>query len=66
MMSTADSQLLVSTSAITEDFIHQYLQKDFSDKLLVLISRYMIILLGVIATVLQFIQSLWEEIFLML
>ena len=25
MMSTADSQLLVSTSAITEDFIHQYL-----------------------------------------
>ena len=49
MMSTADSQLLVSTSAITEDFIHQYLQKDFSDKLLVLISRSMIILLGIIA-----------------
>ena len=49
MMSTADSQLLVSTSAITEDFIHQYLKKDFSDKLLVLISRSMIILLGIIA-----------------
>ena len=49
MMSTADSQLLVSTSAITEDFIHQYLEKDFSDKLLVLISRSMIILLGIIA-----------------
>ena len=28
MMSTADSQLLVSTSAITEDFFHQYLKKD--------------------------------------
>ena len=27
MMSTADSQLLVSTSAITEDFLHQYLKK---------------------------------------
>ena len=49
MMSTADSQLLVSTSAITEDFIHQYLQKDFSNKLLILISRSMIIILGLIA-----------------
>ena len=49
MMSTADSQLLVSTSAITEDLIHQYLQKDFSDRMLVLISRFMIVLLGIIA-----------------
>jgi len=35
MMSTADSQLLVSTSAITEDFIHQYLGKNMSNKALV-------------------------------
>ena len=49
MMSTADSQLLVSTSAITEDFIHQYLKKDISGKILVLISRAMIVFLGAIA-----------------
>ena len=49
MMSTADSQLLVSTSAITEDFIHQYLKKDISEKILVLISRAMIVFLGTIA-----------------
>ena len=35
MMSTADSQLLVSASAVTEDFYHQFLNKDISDKNLV-------------------------------
>jgi len=49
MMSTADSQLLVSTSAITEDFLHQYLQKDLSESDLVRLNRAMIILLGLIA-----------------
>ena len=49
MMSTADSQLLVSTSAITEDFIHQYLKKDISEKSLVMISRFMIVFLGTLA-----------------
>jgi len=49
MMSTADSQLLVSTSAITEDFIHQFLNKDISERTLVKISRLMIIILGAIA-----------------
>lgn len=49
MMSTADSQLLVSTSAITEDFIHQYLKKDISEKSLVMISRFMIVILGTLA-----------------
>ena len=49
MMSTADSQLLVSASAITEDFIHQYLKKDISEKSLVMISRFMIVLLGTLA-----------------
>ena len=49
MMSTADSQLLVSTSAITEDFIHQYLGLNLSDKTLLLINRITIIILGIIA-----------------
>ena len=49
MMSTADSQLLVSTSAITEDFFHQYLKKDMSEKDLLLLNRIMILILGFIA-----------------
>ena len=46
MMSTADSQLLVSTSAITEDFLHQYLKLPVSESVLVQISRFVIIILG--------------------
>ncbi|MFL3007250.1 MAG: sodium/proline symporter [Candidatus Neomarinimicrobiota bacterium] len=49
MMSTADSQLLVSTSAITEDFFHQYLKKDLSEKELLMLNRIMILILGFIA-----------------
>ena len=49
MMSTADSQLLVSTSAITEDFIHQFLGKELSNKLLVRLSRITIVILGLFA-----------------
>ena len=49
MMSTADSQLLVSSSAITEDFYHQYLRKDLSQEVLVKLSRIMIVVLGLAA-----------------
>ena len=49
MMSTADSQLLVSTSAITEDFVHQFLGLSLSNKTLLLINRITIIILGIIA-----------------
>ncbi|MGY8787116.1 MAG: sodium/proline symporter [Fidelibacterota bacterium] len=49
MMSTADSQLLVSTSAVTEDFYHQYLGNHLSEKSLVKMSRIMIVVLGLIA-----------------
>jgi sodium/proline symporter len=49
MMSTADSQLLVSTSAVTEDFVHQFLGIKLSDKSLVTLSRVTIVLLGLIA-----------------
>ena len=49
MMSTADSQLLVSTSAVTEDFFHQFLGKNLSQQALVKISRIMIVILGLVA-----------------
>ena len=58
MMSTADSQLLVSTSAITEDFIHQYLGKEMTNKKLVTLSRITIVILGLFAYVLAVISEM--------
>jgi len=58
MMSTADSQLLVSTSAITEDFIHQYLGKNMSNKALVRLSRFTIVILGLFAFGIAFLSEL--------
>ena len=52
MMSTADSQLLVSTSAISEDVYHQMINKNASQKTLVMISRVCTLLIGVIAFIL--------------
>jgi len=49
MMSTADSQLLVSTSAISRDIYHQMIRKDAPDRRLVLISRVATLIIGVIA-----------------
>lgn len=57
MMSTADSQLLVSTSAITEDFIHQFLGKEISNKKLVTLSRITIVFLGFFAYVIAIISE---------
>jgi sodium/proline symporter len=39
MMSTADSQLLVTTSAVAEDIYHNYINKKASDNKLVTLSR---------------------------
>ena len=58
MMSTADSQLLVSASAITEDFIHQYLGKEMTNKELVTLSRITIVILGLFAYVLAVISEM--------
>ena len=58
MMSTADSQLLVSTSAITEDFIHQYLGKEMTNKKIVTLSRITIVILGLFAYVLAVISEM--------
>ncbi|MGB3478008.1 MAG: sodium/proline symporter [bacterium] len=54
MMSTADSQLLIATSSISEDVIHKALNKKISDKKLVMISRITILVVGAIALVLAF------------
>jgi sodium/proline symporter len=49
MMSTADSQLLVATSALSEDIYHQLINKDAPQKRLVAISRIGTVAIGVIA-----------------
>ena len=61
MMSTADSQLLVSTSAITEDFIHQYLGKNMSNKALVRLSRLTIVILGIFSFGIAILSELQEK-----
>ncbi len=52
MMSTADSQLLVATSALSEDIYHQLVNRKASQKLLVALSRIGTVVIGVIAFVL--------------
>jgi sodium/proline symporter len=52
MMSTADSQLLVATSALSEDIYHQLINKEASQKRLVALSRIGTVLIGVIAFIL--------------
>jgi len=54
MMSTADSQLLIATSSISEDIVHKSLRKGFDDRKLVLVSRVTILVVGLIALVMAF------------
>jgi len=54
MMSTADSQLLIATSSISEDIVHKALRKDFDDRKLVLLSRITILVVGLIALAMAF------------
>jgi sodium/proline symporter len=49
VMSTADSQLLVTSSALTEDFYRMLFRKNASDKELVWISRFAVIGVALIA-----------------
>jgi len=49
MMSTADSQLLVSTTILTKDIVNRYLFQSLSDSKLLVFSRIFTILIGVIA-----------------
>ena len=49
IMSTADSQLLVSASAIAEDIYKSIIKKDADDKKVLTISRVIIIVIAVIA-----------------
>ena len=52
IMSTADSQLLVASSAITEDFYRTLFKKDAGQKELVVVGRIAVIVIAVVATAL--------------
>lgn len=54
IMSTADSQLLVSSSALAEDFYKQLLRKNASQKEIVMVGRLAVIGLSVVAMMLAF------------
>ena len=49
IMSTIDSQLLVSSSALTEDFYQKVIKKEASQKELVFIGRLSLVIISVIA-----------------
>ena len=51
IMSTISSQLLVSSSSLTEDFYRLFLRKQASDKESVMIGRISVLLVGVVAAV---------------
>lgn len=49
IMSTISSQLLVTSSALTQDFYKSFLNKDASDKLQVLVGRISVFLVAIVA-----------------
>ena len=68
IMSTADSQLLVSASAVAEDIYKGVIKKDADDKTVMVISRVIIVVIAVIAyliawnpdsSVMQLVSDAW-------
>jgi sodium/proline symporter len=57
MMSTADSQLLVTTSALSEDIYHKLMNKRADDRSLLAISRVTTLLVGAIAFVIALVSK---------
>lgn len=51
IMSTADSQLLVTASAVSEDLYHKIFKKDASSKEIVVVSRITVIVIAILAFV---------------
>ncbi|MBP2132511.1 sodium/proline symporter [Methanomicrobium sp. W14] len=52
IMSTASSQLLVSASAVSQDLYKNYLKSDASDRQLIWISRFSVLLVAILAIIL--------------
>ena len=52
VMSTADSQLLVASSALSEDFYRTFLNREASDNLLLWVGRFTVVAVAIVAYVL--------------
>ncbi len=57
IMSTISGQLLVSASSVTNDFIFAFYKKDVSSKTQTLISRFAVVVVAVVATILAFLSN---------
>lgn len=54
IMSTVSSQLLVTSSALTEDFYRTFLKKDATDRELVLVGRISVLIVAIVSLVLAY------------
>ncbi|ASN06758.1 sodium/proline symporter PutP [Virgibacillus necropolis] len=54
IMSTVSSQLLVTSSAVTEDFYRTFFRRDASDKELVMVGRLAVLVVAIIALMLAY------------
>ncbi|MFL0199255.1 sodium/proline symporter PutP [Exiguobacterium acetylicum] len=54
IMSTISTQLLVSSSAATNDFYHRFFKRDASDRELMIMGRVMVLVVAVLAILLSF------------
>ncbi len=57
IMSTISGQLLVSASSVTNDFIFAFYKKDVSPKTQTLISRFAVVVVAIVATILAFLSN---------
>lgn len=57
IMSTISGQLLVSASSVTNDFIFAFYKKEVSPKTQTLISRFAVVVVAVVATILAFLSN---------
>ena len=57
IMSTISSQLLVTSSSVTKDFIFAFYKKEVSQSTQTAISRYAVVVVALIATILAFIST---------
>lgn len=57
IMSTISGQLLVSASSVTNDFIFAFYKKEVSPKTQTLISRFAVVVVAIVATILAFLSN---------
>ena len=57
IMSTISSQLLVTSSSVTKDFIFAFYKKEISQNTQTAISRYAVVVVAIVATILAFIST---------